>query len=143
MDRRTHQRSLLPVPAEPRTGFAVYLLAVALVLVPALALATSEALLKRAQHPDRRVSIFEADRTIDRVIDGERVTYLLGHVFIDRDSLTARSDTAVYYRDRDFYEFHGNVEFTRLGGVPRLPVRHLRPQHRRRRLLPRRTDGRG
>ncbi len=63
-----------------------------------------------------------ADRFIDRMVNGERITYLLGNVFIDRDSLTARSDTARYYRDRDVYEFLGNVVLTRDDGV--LNCRH-------------------
>lgn len=58
-----------------------------------------------------------ADRFIDRVVDGERITYLYGDVFIDRDSLTAASDTAFYYRDREVYEFMGSVVLTRAGGV--------------------------
>ena len=58
-----------------------------------------------------------ADRFVDRVVDGERISYLYGHVFIDRDSVTAASDTALYYRDREIYEFLGNVEMTRGEGV--------------------------
>ena len=50
-----------------------------------------------------------ADRSIDRVVNGERITYLLGNVFIDRDSLTASADTVRYYRDREVYEFLGRV----------------------------------
>ncbi len=64
----------------------------------------------------------QADRWIDRVVKGERITYLLGNVFIDRDSLTASSDTARYYRDREVYEFIGNVVLTRDAGV--LTCRH-------------------
>ncbi len=63
-----------------------------------------------------------SDRFIDRVVNGERITYLLGNVFIDRDSLTASSDTARYYRDREVYEFIGNVILTSDGGV--LTCRH-------------------
>ncbi len=58
-----------------------------------------------------------ADKYIDRVIDGEHISYLLGHVFIDRDSMTARSDTALYFRDREIYEFLGHVILARDEGV--------------------------
>ena len=60
----------------------------------------------------RPKSRMEADRFIDKVENGEHVSYMLGHVFIDRDSLTARSDTAIYFREREFYEFMGNVVVT-------------------------------
>lgn len=62
-------------------------------------------------------SRLDCDRLIDKVENGEKVSYLLGNVFIDRDSLTARSDTAIYFRDREFYEFMGNVEVTRDSSV--------------------------
>ncbi len=71
--------------------------------------------------PARRTQI-RADRSIDRLVNGERITYLLGNVFIDRDSLTAAADTVRHYRDRDVYEFLGNVVLTRDDGV--LTCRH-------------------
>ncbi|MCP4291869.1 MAG: hypothetical protein GY780_08555 [bacterium] len=63
-----------------------------------------------------------ADKYIDRVVNNERISYLLGNVYIDRDSLTAACDTARYYRDREMYELIGNVVLTRDEGV--LTCRH-------------------
>ncbi|MBU8870598.1 MAG: hypothetical protein KOO60_07030 [Gemmatimonadales bacterium] len=54
-----------------------------------------------------------ADSFVDRVIDGERVSFGYGNVFIDRDSLVALCDTAVSYRANEVYEFYGNVSVTR------------------------------
>ena len=65
-----------------------------------------------ARQPVRSSTRMDADRLIDRVIDGRHLTYLLGNVFIDRDSLTARSDSAIYYRDDETYEFMGHVRLT-------------------------------
>ncbi len=50
-----------------------------------------------------------ADRLVDRLVDGQPVTFLFGNVLIDRDTLAVRSDTAVYYRSRDVYDFNGQV----------------------------------
>ena len=58
-----------------------------------------------------------ADRYVDRVIDGQKVSCMYGNVFIDRDTLTVRADTAFYYREREYYQFLGHVRLTRLGGV--------------------------
>jgi lipopolysaccharide assembly outer membrane protein LptD (OstA) len=70
-----------------------------------------------AAAPRRQASLIEADSFVDRVVDGERVSYGYGNVVIDRDSLVALCDTAVYYRDRGFYELHGHVQLTQAGGV--------------------------
>lgn len=59
--------------------------------------------------PNRRASLIEADSFVDRVVDGERISYGFGNVFIDRDTLKAWCDTALYYRSRAEYEFHGHV----------------------------------
>ncbi|MCB1182103.1 hypothetical protein KDM41_01635 [bacterium] len=58
-------------------------------------------------------SRLRADRFIDRVIEGEPVSCMYGNVFIDRDTTTAASDSAFYYRDRELYEFVGRVRLTR------------------------------
>jgi lipopolysaccharide assembly outer membrane protein LptD (OstA) len=50
-----------------------------------------------------------ADRFIDRLVDGEPITYLIGNVVIDRDTVVAYSDTALYYREREVYELRGHV----------------------------------
>jgi len=72
---------------------------------------------RAAQPVDRPLSKMESDRFIDRVIDGERVAIMLGNVFIDRDTLTAASDTAYYYREQEVFEFLGNAHFTRNGAI--------------------------
>jgi lipopolysaccharide assembly outer membrane protein LptD (OstA) len=61
----------------------------------------------------RPESRMQADRYIDRMVNGEPVSFMLGNVFIDRDSLTASSDSARYYRNRELYAFEGNVVVTR------------------------------
>jgi lipopolysaccharide export system protein LptA len=79
----------------------------------------AEEVIQVKQKPRTKVT---ANRFIDRVVNGEHITYLLGNVFIDRDSLTARSDTARHYRDREVYEFLGHVVLTMNEGV--LTCRH-------------------
>lgn len=54
-------------------------------------------------------SQIEADSFIERAVEGERISYGYGNVFIDRDTLKAWCDTALYYRTRGEYEFFGNV----------------------------------
>lgn len=54
-----------------------------------------------------------ADYLRDSLVDGENVLHLYGNVFIDRDTLTVKSDTAYFWRDRDEYEFVKNVHMTR------------------------------
>ena len=58
-----------------------------------------------------------ADRYVDRVIDGQKVSCMYGNVFIDRDTLTVSADTAFYYRDKEFYQFLGHVRLTRHDAV--------------------------
>ena len=58
-----------------------------------------------------------ADRYVDRIIDGEKVSCMYGNVHIDRDTVKAEADTAYYYREREYYQFYGNVRLTRFGAV--------------------------
>lgn len=67
--------------------------------------------------PVRAESRLQADRFVDRMIDGEPVSCMYGNVFIDRDTLTAAADTVYFYRDREVYEFVDNVRLTRHGTV--------------------------
>jgi lipopolysaccharide assembly outer membrane protein LptD (OstA) len=60
--------------------------------------------------PSTRTS---ADYLRDSLVDGEYVTHLYGNVFIDRDTLTVKSDTAYFWRDKEEYEFVSNVHMTR------------------------------
>ena len=58
-----------------------------------------------------------ADRYVDRIIDGKKVSCMYGNVYIDRDTLQAESDTAFYYRESEYYQFLGNVRLTRFDAV--------------------------
>ncbi len=69
--------------------------------------------LAAGQNQARPKSNLDADRFVDRVVDGEPVSCMFGNVFIDRDTTTVRADTAYFYRDRELYEFVGNVHVTR------------------------------
>ncbi|MFO7654263.1 MAG: putative LPS assembly protein LptD [Candidatus Krumholzibacteriia bacterium] len=71
----------------------------------------------RARRSARPATVVEADRFIDRVVDGEPVSFLLGNVYIDRDSLTARADTGYYYREREVFELLGDVRLRQHGSV--------------------------
>jgi len=51
----------------------------------------------------------QADRLVYRVVDGESITDLFGNVLIDRDTITVRSDTARYFRDREVIELWSDV----------------------------------
>ena len=92
------------------------------VLGPAVLAATAVAALLWGQGPGfaeergtrggRQESRLQAERFVDRVIDGEPVSCMYGNVFIDRDTVTAASDTAYAYRNRDLYEFVGSVVIT-------------------------------
>lgn len=64
-----------------------------------------------------RTRIAAPGGTVDRLVDGEPVTLLRGPVVIERDSLTVRADSVLYYRARDAYDAGGNVEVTQPGGV--------------------------
>lgn len=64
-----------------------------------------------------RTRIVAPGGTVDRLVDGEPVTLLRGPVVIERDSLTVRADSVLYYRNRDVYDAGGNVEVTQPGGV--------------------------
>ncbi len=68
---------------------------------------------ERIENNEQQESRLRADRFVDRVIDGEPVSCMYGNVFIDRDTSTVAADTAYLYRDRELYEFIGNVRVTR------------------------------
>jgi lipopolysaccharide export system protein LptA len=97
-----------------RTRRVLCLIPFALLLVVLLGSVRSD---QPRSRTGRAMTDVKADRYIDRIVDGQRIQYLLGNVHIDRDSLTASSDSARYYPDRDHYEFLGNVVFTRHGAV--------------------------
>ncbi len=82
-------------------------------LIPAGTLVFCAVLWLTAAAPAFRLTDFKADRLVDRVIDGEKVTLLIGNVRIVRDSLTVVGDSAAFHPDRGLYEFHGDVRMTR------------------------------
>ena len=84
---------------------AVCMLLMILALRPA-------ALAQDAADGNRTGSRGSADRFEDRFIGDERVSWLFGNVFIDRDTVTAEADTGVVYRDRDVFELYGHVRLT-------------------------------
>jgi lipopolysaccharide assembly outer membrane protein LptD (OstA) len=65
----------------------------------------------------RGESRVQADRLVHRTIDGQAVTDLYGNVFIDRDTVSVRSDSARYWRERQVYEFMGRVRARQLEAV--------------------------
>jgi lipopolysaccharide assembly outer membrane protein LptD (OstA) len=85
-------------------GFALGVAALALLAAPSV----------RAQLPGSRMN---ADKLIDRVVDGRPVMCLFGNAFIDRDSVTAAADTAYIQRDTEIYDLQGNVRLTRGNSV--------------------------
>jgi len=103
------------------TGFRWHVLWPAIVTVLALLALTlgRDSGWARAAGPPgvRPESRLQAERFVDRVINGEPVSCMYGHVFIDRDTITAAADTAYSYRDREVYEFIGNVRITRNDAV--------------------------
>ncbi len=61
------------------------------------------------QRPDRAASILQAERVVRRVIAGEAVYYYYGNVYLDRDTVVVRADSAHVFRDRDLARLFGNV----------------------------------
>jgi len=105
-------RSRQPRNLRPRPRGLVLPTVTALVLLCALLAAGLP-----AGAADRPRSNLTADRAVDRFVDGERVSYLWGNVFIDRDTITVACDTAIVFRDRERYELYGNVRLTNLGSI--------------------------
>ncbi|MEN8005976.1 MAG: putative LPS assembly protein LptD [Candidatus Krumholzibacteriota bacterium] len=98
----------------PAVAVAAVLGAGRILEIPHPAHAQDDVSEKRAPRPSTRGL---ADRYVDRVIDGQKVSCMYGNVYIDRDTLKAESDTAFYYREREYYQFVGNVRLTRFGAV--------------------------
>ncbi len=71
---------------------------------------------RRFTRPARAASWITSDRFVDRIFEGEPVSFLYGNVYLDRDSVIVRADSARVYRDRDFVRLHGDVQ-ARSGGA--------------------------
>ncbi len=126
MDRIGGNTSVRGKPARPTTrGFVRHVLLPAMILAAVLGACriggtphtvyAQDDVAQAGSSPPRTRGL--ADRYVDRVIDGQKVSCMYGNVFIDRDTLTVRADTAFYYREREYYQFLGHVHLTRLGGV--------------------------
>ena len=57
----------------------------------------------------RQASWIVADRFIDRMVDGQPVSFLIGNVYIDRDTVVVRADSARVYRDQQLAKLYGHV----------------------------------
>lgn len=76
---------------------------------------------RRLARPQRQASWIRADAFIDRLVDGESVAFLYGNVYIDRDSVVVRADSAHVYRDRQVAKLYANVQMR--SGKGRLAAR--------------------
>ncbi len=65
---------------------------------------------RRHPRPARAASWITSDRFVDRMFEGEAVSFLFGNVYLDRDSVVVRADSARVYRDRDFVRLFSNVQ---------------------------------
>jgi len=58
---------------------------------------------------DGRLYLFHADSSLGKIVNGEKVRYLVGSVEAYQDTLRMFCDHAVFYEDRNIAEFTGNV----------------------------------
>lgn len=77
---------------------------------PAVRDTTGQAALRwQVSRPGRRASLYQADRTVYRTVNGEDVTYHYGNVFIDRDTVVVRADSSHVFEARDLIRLFENV----------------------------------
>ncbi len=58
---------------------------------------------------DGRLYLIHADSSLGKMVDGEKIRYLVGNVEAYQDTLKMFCDHAVFYDDRNIAEFSGNV----------------------------------
>jgi len=58
---------------------------------------------------DGRLHLIHADSSLGKMVDGEKVRYLIGNVQARQDTINILCDLLVYYEVRDIAEFTGNV----------------------------------
>ena len=58
---------------------------------------------------DSRLYLLHADSSLGKMVDGEKVRYLVGHVRARQDTINIFCDRLVYYEKSDIAEFNGNV----------------------------------
>ncbi len=88
-----------------------------LVLIPALVTAAVVGRLEvsaaaAGQQRARETSKVRSDKLIEKKVNGRKVRFLYGNVFIDRDTLTAAADTAEEHVDDNYYLLLGRVTLT-------------------------------
>lgn len=77
---------------------------------PAFQDTTGQAALRwQVTRPGRRASLYQADRTVYRTVDGEDISYHYGNVFIDRDTVVVRADSAHVFEKRNLVRLFDNV----------------------------------
>ncbi len=68
----------------------------------------------QVERPRRAASLLQADRSVYRVIDGEAISYYYGNVYLDRDTVVVRADSAHVFRDRDVVRLFDSVRLRHL-----------------------------
>ena len=58
---------------------------------------------------DGRLYLLHADSSIGKMVDGEKVRYLIGNVSARQDTINILCDRLIFYEERDIAEFIGNV----------------------------------
>ncbi len=82
----------------------------ALPLPPASRDTTGQAELRwQVDRPVRQASLLTADRTVYRVIDDEAISFYYGNVYLDRDSVVVRADSAHVFRGRSVVRLFDHV----------------------------------
>jgi len=64
--------------------------------------------------PGRQASLLQADRSVYRVVDGEAISYYYGNVYLDRDTVVVRADSAHVFRERDLVRLFDHVRMRHL-----------------------------
>lgn len=68
---------------------------------------------RQVERPQRAASLLWAERSVYRIRDGEAITYYYGNVYLDRDTLVVRADSAHVFRERDLVRLFDNVRIRR------------------------------
>ena len=63
----------------------------------------------QVERPQRQASLLTADRSVYRVIDGEAINYYYGNVYLDRDSVVVRADSAHVFRAHNVVRLFDHV----------------------------------
>jgi len=58
---------------------------------------------------DSRLYLIHADSSLGKMVEGEKVRYLIGNVSARQDTINILCDRLVFYEERDVAEFIGNV----------------------------------